>query len=242
MSQAQLSPACHRLPSTADKAIRYSIRVRGTFRSILPLQVRVPVVRKHGSLDNRPYPNGTLIHILDQDSLLHIFYLCRPVLLDASETENIRIFQGGVWTRERWWYKLAQVCRRWRYLILGSANHLGLSLVCSRGTPVARMLENSPPLPIIIDHVDHRDSITTGDGEGIILALRHHDRVRRIRLLMPVPNLQKVIVALDKEFSMLEWLYIRPPAKQSTSLILPGSFRAPHLRHLKLSNFVFPIG
>src|SRR5712675_2443311 len=242
MSQAQLSPACHRLPSTADKAIRYSIRVRGTFRSILPLQVRVPVVRKHGSLDNRPYPNGTLIHILDQDSLLHIFYLCRPVLLDASETENIRIFQGGVWTRERWWYKLAQVCRRWRYLILGSANHLGLSLVCSRGTPVARMLENSPPLPLIIDHVYHSDSISTEDEEGMMLALQHHHRVRRIRLRISVPNLQKVIAALGNEFPVLEWLYIQPPVKQDRSLVLPESFRAPRLRHLKLSSFAFPTG
>jgi len=104
------------------------------------------------------------------------------------------------------------------------------------------MLEHSPPLPLIIDHVYRSDLITAEDEEGIKLALQHHDRIRRICLLMPVPDLQKVIVALDNEFPMLEWLYIQPPAKVHTSLILPKSFRAPHLRYLKLSNFAFPIG
>ena len=96
---------------------------------------------------------------------------------------NSHILQGGVWTRERWWYKLAQVC-------------LGLSLVCSRGTPVAEILEHSPPLPLIINHVEDSDFVTTEDEEGIILALKHCDRVRRIRLDIPVPNLQKVIMEL----------------------------------------------
>ncbi|KAH9955473.1 hypothetical protein BC827DRAFT_1271686 [Russula dissimulans] len=227
MSQAHLSPAARRLPSitTRDQAISNHQSQHPSSRYTL-----------------RPYPNGIFIHILDQDSLLHILYLCRPVLLDEDETDDTRILQGGLWTRERWWYKLAQVCRRWRYLILGFPLHLGLSLVCSRGTPVAEMLEHSPPLPLIIDHVDHGDSITTVDEEGIMLALKNHDSVRRIRLVMPVPNLQKVIMTLDHEFPMLEWLYIRPPSKQNTSLTLPKSFRAPHLRHLKLSNFAFPIG
>ncbi|KAH9955477.1 hypothetical protein BC827DRAFT_872623 [Russula dissimulans] len=223
MSQPHLSPTGHCLLSTATE-----------YRAISSHESQYP--------RPRPYPNGTLIHILDQDSLLHILYLCRPVLLDEDVIDNARILEGGVWTRERWWYKLAQVCRRWRYLILGSAHHLDLSLVCSRGTPVAEMLEHSPPLPLIIDHVYHNKYIATNDVEAIMLALQHHDRIRRIRLRMPVPNLRKVIVALDTEFPMLEWLYIRPQVKQNTNLILPKSFRAPQLRHLKLSSFAIPIG
>jgi len=104
------------------------------------------------------------------------------------------------------------------------------------------MLENSPPLPLIIDHVYHSDSISTEDEEGMMLALQHHHRVRRIRLRISVPNLQKVIAALGNEFPVLEWLYIQPPVKQDRSLVLPESFRAPRLRHLKLSSFAFPTG
>ena len=222
------------------------IRVRRTLCSSLPLCV--PVVRKRGPLSNEPYPSGTFIHILDQDSLLHIFYLCRPAILDEDVTDDCLILQGGVWARERWWHKLAQVCRRWRYLVLGSAHHLRLSLVCSRGTPVAEMLENSPPFPLIIDHVynsgDSITSITTEDEEGIMLALKHRDRVRRIRLDIPVRNMQRVIMALENEFLILEFLCIGPPTKRNigSGLMLPKSLHAPHLRHLKLWNFAFPIG
>jgi len=156
--------------------------------------------------------------------------------------DDLHILQGGLWTRERWWYSLVQVCRRWRYLILGSAHHLGLSLVCSHGTPVAEMLEHSPPLPLIIDHIDHSDSITTEDEEAIVLALKHRDRVRRVRLDIFVSDMQKIVMALEDEFPILEFLYTGPPTKKNISLILPKSFRAPHLRHLILTNFALPIG
>ncbi|KAH9969602.1 hypothetical protein BC827DRAFT_1262835 [Russula dissimulans] len=78
---------------------------------------------------------------------------------DENVRSDARILQGVVWTRERWWYKLAQ----------------------------------------------------------------------------------KVILALDNEFPMLERLYVQSPAKRNASLIFPKSFRAPHLRHLKLSNLAFLI-
>ena len=61
---------------------------------------------------------------------------------------------------------------------------------------MAEILEHSPPLPLIINHVEDSDFVTTEDEEGIILALKHRDRVRRIRLDIPVPNLQKVIMEL----------------------------------------------
>ena len=63
---------------------------------------------------------GALIHILDNDSLLNIFYLYRPVILDESEADDAQILSGGEWDREWWWYRLVQVCRRWRYIMLES--------------------------------------------------------------------------------------------------------------------------
>ncbi|KAH9953962.1 hypothetical protein BC827DRAFT_1387019, partial [Russula dissimulans] len=83
---------------------------------------------------------------------------------------------------------------------------------------------------------------STEDEEGIMLALKHRDRVCRIRLDVPVPNLRRIITVLDDEFPILEFLCIGPPIELSTSLILPNSLRAQHLRHLRLSNFAFPIG
>src|SRR5260221_10222679 len=103
-------------------------------------------------------------------------------------------------------------------------------------------MARSRPLPLIIDYVDKHHDITAEGEEGIILALRHRERVRRIRLLMPVPNLQKLVAAIDKEFPALLYLYIGPPTKHNTILRLPKTFRAAHLCHLILINMTFPIG
>ena len=188
-------------------------------------------------------PHSPLIHTLDNDSLLEVFSLYRPLILDESEADNNQFLDGGEWSRERWWFTLAHVCRRWRHLVFESASHLRLSLVCARGTPVADMLAHSPPLPLIIDHLDQHNDITEADEEGITLALQYRDRVRRIRLMKSVPVIQKLITALDGEFPILEYLsiihqrYRRPSIEHNVRLNLPETFRAPHLRHLVLMSF-----
>jgi len=105
------------------------------------------------------------------------------------------------------------------------------------------MLANSPPLPLIIDHMlkDQDHDLTAQDEEGILLALQHHHRVKRIRLEMPIPSLQKLVSSMDEEFLMLEFLYITAPIEQDASLVLPQTFQAPHLRHLVLDNIICPI-
>jgi len=104
------------------------------------------------------------------------------------------------------------------------------------------MLAHSPPLPLVIDHVGESWDITPQDDQGIKLALRHHDRVRRIRLAMFGPCLPKLINSIDKEFPILEHLYIDPLSYNYNSLELPETFRAPNLRHLVLVNFSLPVG
>ena len=189
------------------------------------------------------------IDILDDDSLLTIFYHCRP---DFSEEDGIdtggvdsRIdirVPGGKWERERWWYKPTQVCRRWRHLILASPSYLGLSLVCVSGTPVADMLAHSPPFPLIIDSLNLSSDIPATNEEGTCLALAHHDRARRIRLRMRVQQLMRIIAAIDGSFPLLEHLYICPLTPPDTNWPLPSTLRAPRLRHLVLHNIAFPIG
>jgi hypothetical protein len=105
------------------------------------------------------------------------------------------------------------------------------------------MLAHSPPLPLILDYLDNHD-LTPKDEEGILLALQHHDRVRRIRLEIPALNSQNIVIVIDEEFPVLEHLFIAPTDFKSldTGLILPNTFRAPQLRHLTLMGFAFPIG
>jgi hypothetical protein len=102
------------------------------------------------------------------------------------------------------------------------------------------MLAHSPPLPLVIDYRDD-DDITAEDEEAIIVALEQRDRVRRIRLDLPVLQLQKLIMAIDGEYPILEYLILAdPPEERSTVLILPETLQTPHLRHLTI-NCTIPI-
>lgn len=109
---------------------------------------------------------------------------------------------------------------------------------------MADMLANSPTFPLILDYdqpISKNQDITAEDEERITLALQHRDRVRRINLRLPAPNLQKLIKALDDEFPILEYLYIAPPTRHDTLLMLPATFEAPQLRLLILNHFSSPI-
>jgi hypothetical protein len=188
-------------------------------------------------------PYTPLIHSLDDDSLLNIFYLYRPTIFDDDDDDEACIIGGKRWDREQWWYELTHVCQRWRNIILGSASHLRLSLVCTWDTPVADMLAHSPPLPLVVDYPDEGRDISAEDEEGIFLALEQHHRVRRVRFGLPVPNLQKLIVAMDEEYPVLEYLIMAPRTedKSATLITLPQALHAPHLRHLVLRGIAIPI-
>ena len=100
------------------------------------------------------------------------------------------------------------------------------------------MLAHSPPLPLVIDYFAENGVITT-EEEGIIIALEQRDRVRRIRLF---PNPQKLVMAIDGEYPVLEYLIITADDNSTgTALMLPEAFQAPHLRHLTLRGFALPI-
>src|SRR6266446_10619904 len=175
------------------------------------------------------------IHILDDDSLLNIFCLYRPDFLIEETSSPYNLFGGSEqWDGGRWWYKLAHVCQRWRNLILGSASHLRLSLVCTNGTPVANMLVHSPPLPLTVDYHDE-DGITAEDEEGLMLALEQRNRARHLRLSLTVGNLQKLVMAIDGEFPILEYLIVTSPMGDSTVLMLRETLQAPRLKHLALT-------
>jgi hypothetical protein len=191
--------------------------------------------------NNRPRacePLSTTIQDLDNDSLLHVFYLFRPSLIEVDEL-GTAIWK---WGTQQWWYKLAQVCSRWRCLVLGSASYLGLSLVCKPGISIVDMLAHSPPLPLIIGFNHPTHELTAEDEEGIISTLQHRDRLQCIYLQLPFLSLQKLILIMDDEFPALQYLYIGPPTKHDTQLALPLTFEAPHLRRLSLSHFASQIG
>ena len=96
----------------------------------------------------------------------------------------------------------------------------------------------------MIDYFRKYYNITAEDEVGTILALKQHDRVRCVRLLMPLSNLQRLIVAMDEEYPILEWIiaYQTDIEDRSTNLTFPGTLQAPHLRQLVPTGFALPMG
>jgi hypothetical protein len=88
------------------------------------------------------------------------------------------------------------------------------------------MLGHSPPLPLVIDYCKSDRVVIAEEEEGIALALEQRDRVRRVRLCMPVQNLQKLIVVINEECPVLEYLVIVPSTEdKSRALMLMKRFR-----------------
>jgi len=184
--------------------------------------------------------------MLNDDVLLTIFDFYQLVFTEPYGN----ITTSPDWDNARWWYKPAQVCQRWRHLILASPARLDLHLVCTYGTPVANMLAHSPPLPLthspplplIINYLDHVRQASIDDEDNILLALRYRDRVRRIGFRMPAPNLPKFIKAIDGQFPILERLFIWPQTQDDdVSLTLPTSFQAPYLGMLSICYTALPV-
>jgi hypothetical protein len=96
-------------------------------------------------------------------------------------------------------------------------------------------------LPLIVDYFEEYHDITTEDEEGAILALKQRDRLRRVRLRMPGSSLQKLTMAIDEDYPILEYLVIMPRIEDSMTLKFPETLQAPHLRHLALAGFTLPI-
>ena len=126
--------------------------------------------------------------------------------------------------------------------MLESASLLGLSLLCTYGIPVADMLANFPPLPIIIDYHDPYKELTADDEVGITLALWRCDCVCWIRLMQPIPVLQRLLMILHGEYPNLGHLILeRHPSEDDKVVLIPRTLRAPRLRYFALMGILTAI-
>ena len=102
------------------------------------------------------------------------------------------------------------------------------------------MLAHSPPLPLTV-YYHGKDGITAEDEEGLLLALEQRHRVRHLCVGLPVQNLRKLVMAIDEEFPILEYLILGPRKTDSAALMLPETLQAPNLHYVILNDFAFPI-
>lgn len=182
----------------------------------------------------------TICH-LNYDVLLNIFDWYR---LDNTNDD----FDRG-WNLERWWYKLIQVCRVWRNVILASPSYLDLHLVCTYGTPVEAMLIHSPPFPLIVYFPGKPGGMAEEDKQGAMFALRQRERVRRIHIDAPAASLHDLVKVMNDEYPILQRLVIRSHKTERRAaihhdtaerVIVHEKLRAPLMHRLTLSNVALP--
>jgi hypothetical protein len=141
------------------------------------------------------------------------------------------------------WHTLVYICRRWRYIVFASPLRLNLVLVCTPGTPVRKLLDIWPALPLVIHiHTTRRKLRPPKERlKDLIAALEHRDRVRQVKIVNsnsspfgPITTeMQEPLPALTS----LE-LSSKDDVLPISDTFLNGS--APSLQHLSLKSISFP--
>jgi len=180
---------------------------------------------------DRLYPRTT-IEALPDDVLLETFefYLDKD---DADGFNRSHRYDG--------WQTLVHVCRRWRCIVFVSPRRLDLKLLCTPNRSVnLKTLDIWPALPIVILV---QDMHSKEDVTNVISALRHHNRVCKIRYWtgqFQDPFLRE-FAAIDEPFMALTSLELISSGRHVP--VLPDSFlggSAPHLRSLELDGIPYP--
>ena len=173
------------------------------------------------------------IDMLPGDVLFEIFDLYR---LDALEHSPLG---GRFWE----WYTLAQVCQRWRSVLLESSRYFGLKVFCTYGTPSREILSSSLDFPVIARYGGFPESnlLTAEDEDGVITLLDHPARLFEVQLTATAPILEKLatLEPTQQPFSMLE--HLRLSTRTKPGLILPSEFGGtPGLRNLWVIRIALP--
>ena len=137
----------------------------------------------------------------------------------------------------RFWLRLAHLCRIWRHIVFASPGEplARLQLVFTHGTPVSKILDCWPALPIVPEYGGSLalNPPAPEDEDNIMAALKQSDRVTSISLTVTSSLLER-LSAVEEPFSELEHLVLL--TRDNVQLTLPSTFRwGPRLRYLHLT-------
>jgi len=167
--------------------------------------------------------NKSTIHMLPDHIFLEIFDHCR------GDDEHFT---------PKMWKPLVHVCQRWRQIVFASPRRLNLLLVCDVRTPVRKLLDIWPPLPIAILY-SPKDS----EGEkNVVAAFKRYSWVSWIVFDdLTSPVLEKFAAVMQKPFPALKGLHLQ--SFDEMGPVIPDSFlggSAPQLRIAFLEGIAFP--
>lgn len=169
-----------------------------------------------------------MIEMLPEDVLLEIFGFYRLNAMKQS--------RGNPWK----WHRLAQVCRRWRYVLTTSPRRLGLQILCNSRTPIEPILDSWPTLPIVVRYNGPKSKTMP---DNIIAALRRRDRVCEIDLVLQSTLMVSIVKLIQEPFQALECIRLTVKTALSLPMLAPEALlggSAPRLREIRLDGIGFP--
>lgn len=136
------------------------------------------------------------------------------------------------------WIPLVHVCRSWRQIVFASPRHLRLLLICDLKTPVQKLLDIWPPLPVVVRYSFNDE----GDGKDVIAALRNHHRISWIVFKGLTSNvLERLTAVMQEPFPALTGLHLE--SSDETGPIIPDAFlgaSSSQLQNVFLEGMAFP--
>ena len=153
------------------------------------------------------------------------------MLPDVPLLEILYFYTTNSWIEA--WHMLVHVCQKWRNLVFESPRRLNLRLYCRSTTPVMKIIDVWPPIPIII--VDYH--LKNSRVDGICAALEHNDRIHEVDLnAIQSSQSERVLAAMNRPFPSLNRLHLAftdETAPVDPDLFLGGS--APCLQTLSVN-------
>jgi hypothetical protein len=157
-----------------------------------------------------------------------------------SDEVLLNIFRCYLDASPRVWPRLVHTCRKWRRIVFGSQRALHLRLFCTYGTPVLKILDYWPALPIVVEYGGSPalDPPADEDEDNILAALRWSDRITSIHLTVTMSLLAK-LSSIGEPFPNLENLVLL--YEDCMEQGLPSAFRwGPRIRRLHSTGISFP--
>jgi hypothetical protein len=152
-----------------------------------------------------------------------------------------RLDDGYDWIFRRRWYKLLQICRRWRYVVLEWASRLKICFLCNSANPITTMPSHLTAIPLAIKFEPNwpLPYLPKPPKKELLLALQHCNRLYNIFIGCCALEGSGLLKALDNAFPILEALSL---LYNDGIQVLPNNFVAPRLRALHLVKFTIPMG
>jgi hypothetical protein len=161
------------------------------------------------------------------------------VLLEIFGYHRLASLRSSTWR----WHRLAQVCRKWRFVVFAYPRRLDLRIVVTydKSTRIRKIPNFWPTLPIIMwyPQSELHPFLSPKDEDNICDLLKNPARICEMHMDVTRSLLRKCAPLLSESFPALEHLRLK---SHDLIMVFPDNFldcSAPRLRVLHLDNTAF---